>query len=94
MSFETISLLLSWVELGVLLAILLRLGRTFELIAGTQRELRRAIHHLGEQRAAQPQVANAFGDPAVPRHTRLVNDADDTENHMDTGDFGTPIAYG
>src|SRR5437660_7246413 len=51
MSFETISLLLNWVELGVLLAILFRLGHTFELIASTQRELRRAIHHLGEQRA-------------------------------------------
>ena len=47
MSFETISLLLSWVELGVLLAILLRLGRTFELIAGTQRELRRADSSFG-----------------------------------------------
>src|SRR6516162_2511474 len=47
MRFETVSLLLNWLELGALLAILARLGRTFELIAGTQRELRRAIHHLG-----------------------------------------------
>jgi len=39
MNFETVSLLLSWVELGVLLAILFRLGRTFDLIANTQREL-------------------------------------------------------
>jgi hypothetical protein len=52
MSFETISLLLSWLELGALLAILFRLGHTFELIANTQRELRRAIHHLGERRDA------------------------------------------
>jgi hypothetical protein len=52
MSFETLSLLLSWVELGVLLAILFRLRHTFELIASTQRELRRAIHNLGERRAA------------------------------------------
>jgi hypothetical protein len=51
MRFETVSLLLNWLELGALLAILARLGRTFELIAGTQRELRRAIHHLGERRA-------------------------------------------
>ena len=34
-------------ELGVLLAILFRLSGTFDLIANTQRELRRAIHHLG-----------------------------------------------
>ena len=54
MSFETISLLLSWVELGALLAILFRLGHTFELIANTQRELRRAIHHLGERRTPEP----------------------------------------
>jgi hypothetical protein len=54
MSFETISLLLNWLEMGVLLAILFRLGHTFELIASTQRELRRAIHRLGEARAAEP----------------------------------------
>ena len=53
MSFETISLLLNWTELGVLLAILFRLGRTFDLIASTQRELRRAIHHLGERQPAE-----------------------------------------
>ena len=49
MSFETISLLLNWMELGALLAILFRLSSTFNLIANTQRELRRAIHHLGER---------------------------------------------
>jgi hypothetical protein len=53
MSFETVSLLLNWLEMGALLAILFRLGHTFELIASTQRELRRAIHHLGERRAAE-----------------------------------------
>ena len=42
MSFETISLLLNWMEMGALLAILFRLSNTFELIASTQRELRRA----------------------------------------------------
>jgi hypothetical protein len=54
MSFETISLLLNWMEMGALLAILFRLSSTFQLIANTQRELRRAIHHLGESRAAEP----------------------------------------
>jgi hypothetical protein len=58
MSFETISLLLSWVELGTLLAILFRLGHIFELIANTQRELRRAIHHLGERRGAELGISN------------------------------------
>ena len=52
MSFETVSLLLNWLQMGALLAILFRLSHTFELIASTQRELRRAIHHLGEHRAA------------------------------------------
>jgi hypothetical protein len=52
MSFETVSLLLNWMQLGALLAILFRLRHTLELIASTQRELRRAIHNLGERRAA------------------------------------------
>ena len=39
MSFETISLLLNWMEMGALLAILFRLSSTFNLIANTQREL-------------------------------------------------------
>jgi len=60
MSFETISLALNWLELGALFAILSRLARTFDLIASTQRELRRAIHHLGERRAAD------FGITDVP----------------------------
>ena len=54
MSFDTIRLLLNWMELGALLAILFRLAHTFDLIANTQRELRRAIHSLGERRAAEP----------------------------------------
>jgi hypothetical protein len=49
MTFETTSLLLNWMEMGALLAILFRLSSTFNLIANTQRELRRAIHHLGER---------------------------------------------
>jgi hypothetical protein len=59
MSFETISLLMNWLELGALFAILSRLARTFDLIASTQRELRRAIHHLGEHRAAELDNADA-----------------------------------
>ena len=53
MSFETISLLLNWVQLGVLLGILFRLHHTFDRIANTQRELRRAIHHLGDYQGAE-----------------------------------------
>ena len=53
MSVETISLLLNWAKLGTLLAILFRLGHTLDLIANTQRELRRAIHHLGERPVAE-----------------------------------------
>ena len=53
MSFETTNLLLNWVQLGVLLAILFRLHHTFDLIANTQRELRRAIHRLGDRSAAE-----------------------------------------
>jgi hypothetical protein len=60
MSFETISLLLSWMEMGALLAILFRLSSTFNLIANTRRELRRAIYHLGEHRAAELGVRDAF----------------------------------
>ena len=63
MSFETISLLLNWMQMGVLLAILFRLSYTFDLIANTQRELRRAIHHLGERRADKLGVSNAFAEP-------------------------------
>ena len=61
MRFETLSLLLNWVQLGVLLGILSRIGRTFDLIANTQRELRRAIHHLAEHRRAELGAVDAFG---------------------------------
>ena len=53
MCFETTSLLLNWMELGALLAILFRLSSTFGLIANTQRELRRAIYHLGERHSTE-----------------------------------------
>ena len=65
MSFETTSLLLNWMEMGVLLAILFRLSNTFELIANTQRELRRAIHRLGERRTAELGINQAFGGPGI-----------------------------
>src|SRR5271168_1031291 len=73
MSFETISLLINWLEMGALLAILFRLSSTFELIASTQRELRRAIHHLGERRAAELGINNAFDGPgnALTRPPRM-----------------------
>ena len=58
MSFETISLLLNWMEMGALLAILFLLSSTFELIASTQRELRRAIHR--ERLASELDITNGF----------------------------------
>jgi hypothetical protein len=70
MSFETVSLLLNWLQMGALLAILFRLGHTFKLIASTQHELRRAIHHLGEGRAAELNINNAFGGPGITLSSR------------------------
>jgi hypothetical protein len=61
MSFETISLLLNWLQLGALLAIMFRLAHTFDLIANTQRELRRAIHNLGERRAGEAVSSDISG---------------------------------
>jgi hypothetical protein len=72
MSFQTISLLLNWMELGVLLAILFRLSYTFDLIANTQRELRRAIHHLGERRSAELGAKTALsGEREIASVSRL-----------------------
>ena len=45
------------------MAILFRLGHTFDLIANTQRQLRREIHYLGERRADKLGVSNAFAEP-------------------------------
>jgi hypothetical protein len=70
MSFETISLLLNWLEMGALLAILFRLSHTFELIASTQRELRRAIHRLGEGSAAEQGIFKASGRPGNTQFAR------------------------
>src|SRR5215472_1349189 len=66
-SFETISLLLNWLQLGVLLVILFRLGHTFSLIANTQRELRRTIKRLGEQRATELNGVGGLGNVPSPR---------------------------
>lgn len=63
MSFETVSLLLNWMEMGVLLAILFRLSNTFQLIANTQRELRRAIHNLGTYHTAEAGANGGFHGP-------------------------------
>ena len=89
MSFETLSLLLSWVELGVLLAILFRLGHTFELIASTQRELRRAIHHLGERRATELGTDNAFGRPGIASVSRSRLAPANTESIMGPDDLAS-----
>jgi hypothetical protein len=68
MSFETISLLLNWMEMGALLAILFRLSSTFELIASTQRELRRTI--LRERRSAELDITNGFDEPGIALASR------------------------
>lgn len=67
MSFETISLLLNWLQLGALLTIMFRLARTFDLIANTQRELRRAIHHLRDRRATELGFNDAADSSPLPR---------------------------
>ena len=66
MSFETTSLLLNWIQLGVLLAMLFRLRHTFNLIANTQRELRRAIYYLGERRCAERDINTTSVDHFIP----------------------------
>jgi hypothetical protein len=70
MSFETISLLLNWMEMGALLAILFRLSSTFELIASTQRELRRAIHRLSERRGTELSTNDAVGGREIALTSR------------------------
>ena len=82
MSFETVSLLLSWMEMGVLLAILFRLSSTFNLIANTQRELRRAIYHAGERRGAELGTDNAFDRPGIASVSRSRLAPANTENIM------------
>ena len=86
MSFETVSLLLNWLELGVLLAILSRLARTLDLIANTQRELRRAIHHLGEHRGPELGTDNSFRDGGSHQFPALHNALGDTESAIGPDD--------
>jgi len=70
MNFENVSLLMNWLELGALFAILSRLARTFDLIASTQRELRRAIHHLGEHNGVELGADNSFMGPEIASVSR------------------------
>jgi hypothetical protein len=87
MSFETTSLLLNWMEMGALLAILFRLSSTFKLIASTQRELRRAIHHLGESRAAELGNKNPFAGPGIASISRSQQVRPKTEGMMGADDL-------
>jgi len=89
MRFETLSLL-NWVQLGLLLGIFTRLGRTFELIANTQRELRRAIHHLAEHRRAELGAAETFGRWGAGFPARSSPGPADIEDDAD--DLALPIA--
>jgi hypothetical protein len=86
MSLETVSLLLNWTQLGALLAILFRLASTFELIASTQRELRRAIHHLGERRAVELGTHNTFGGPGIAWGSRSPHACADDESTIKPND--------
>jgi hypothetical protein len=87
MSSETISLLLNWMEMGALLAILFRLSSTFQLIANTQRELRRAIYHLGEHRTAEPGTRTAAGAPRVGLALPSRRAPGDTVSTMDAAEL-------
>ena len=89
MSFETVSLLLSWMEMGLLLAILFRLSSTFNLIANTQRELRRAIYHLGERRGAELGTDNAFDRPRIASVSRSRPAPANTESIMGPDDLAS-----
>jgi hypothetical protein len=89
MSFETSSLLLNWMEMGALLAILFRLGHTFDLIANTQRELRRAIHHLGERCVTELGINNDFGGPEIASVSRSRVAPANTESIMGPDDLAS-----
>jgi hypothetical protein len=90
MSFETTSLLLNWMQMGALLAILFRLSSTFELIASTQRELRRAINR--ERRAAELHIANTFDGRGVACASRSRQERLHTEGHEAPRRADPPIA--
>ena len=89
MSFETISLLLNWMEMGALLAILFRLSSTFELIANTQRELRRAI--LRERRVAELDITNGFHGPGIELPSRARQAHAYTEGIGRPDDLARPL---
>jgi hypothetical protein len=88
-SFETVSLLLSWMEMGLLLAILFRLSSTFNLIANTQRELGRAIYHVGERRGAEHGFDNAFDITRVDSVSRSRLAPANTESIMGPDDLAS-----
>lgn len=90
MSFQTTSLLLNWMEMGALLAILFRLSSTFELIASTQRELRRAINR--ERRAAELHITNSFDGPGVACASRSRQERLYAEGHEAPRRADPPIA--
>jgi hypothetical protein len=89
MSFETISLLLNWMEMGALLAILFRLSSTFQLIANTQRELRRAI--LRERRVAELDITNGFNGPGIELPSRSRQAHAYTESMGRPDDLARPL---
>ncbi|MBV8089802.1 MAG: hypothetical protein JO139_09555 [Alphaproteobacteria bacterium] len=81
MSFETTSLLLNWLQLGALLVIMFRVAHIFDLIANTQRELRRAIHHLSERRAGEPESSDIAAGTRSDLAVRSLRFAAGTEIH-------------
>ncbi len=89
MSFETTSLLLNWMEMGALLAILFRLSSTFELIANTQRELRRAIHR--DHRAAEMHMGNSVDGPGTACALRSRQAPGYTERTSHPDDLARPL---
>ena len=89
MSLETISLLLNWMEMGALLAILFRLSSTFELIATTQRELRRTIQR--ERRPAELDSTNGFDGPEIALASRSRQAPGYTESARRPDDLAGPL---
>jgi hypothetical protein len=71
------------------LAILFRLSNTFQLIANTQRELRRAIHQLGEHRSAEPGINNAGIGPESALASRPGHLSGDTKSFMGSDDLAS-----
>src|ERR1700746_1964369 len=74
-------------EMGALLAILFRLSSTFELIANTQRELRRAIHRLSERRSIELSNSDAIGGQGIALASRPPCRRAGTEHAIGTDDL-------